>query len=342
MSRSSWQHFIIRSAAVFTAAFSILTVCQSGAFAQAAAPVKLRIASTRVFTYAPLLLAKELGYFQAEGLDVDMLETQSGVATASALLGGSVVAAGSGYIQPLQLAEQGKSLKTLSGIEMASIYVFVASPKMNISTDNPAAMAAALKGKRFGVASLGSTGDVIAQGVLAEQGLSSKDVTYVAIGTGATALAALKTGAVDAIITYEPDLATVLESGAGKIVLDLRKTKTEKTYSRLPTTTLQATSEWIDKNPEIAAKIVRAVARANKTLREDAATSLGALVKIYPTVPKATLESIYEASRGNFQSQVAEDQFKFAQDLYLKTNQVKKAVPYASVVATQFRQYWNP
>jgi NitT/TauT family transport system substrate-binding protein len=302
---------------------------------------KVRLAATHVFTYAPLLIARELGYYRAEGLDVDILETQSGTATASALLGGSVAAGGSGYGQPLLLSEQGKSVKSLVGLEMASIYVFVVANRLDVPLDQPAALAAALRGKRVGVASLGSAGHLNAEGVLAEHGVPAKEVTFVAIGTGATALAAFKAGAVDALITYEPDLSQVLESGAGKAVLDLRSTRKENTYSHLPTSSLQATSEWIERNPELAAKLVRAVDRANRTLRNDPATSLAALAKVYPAIPPANLKAMYEGSRRQFDSQLTQEQFNLAVGIYLRTRQIKSPVAYERAVATQFRPYWT-
>jgi NitT/TauT family transport system substrate-binding protein len=312
----------------------------TGAIAQQAAQPKLRIAAINLLTFSPVFVAKELGYYKDEGLDVEVLETASGNTTMSALLGGSVVAASTGFSSPLLLADQGKVVKTLVGMDMGSIYVFVASPKLSVPYDNPQAFATAMKGKRLGVASLGSTGHIIAEGVLGEYGVSNKEVTFVAVGTGATALAAFKAGAVDAVITYEPDLTQVLESGAGKVVLDLRSTKTEKTFSRLPTSTLQATGEWIDKNPEIAAKLARAVARADKTLREDEGKSLEVLGKLYPTVSKTALKAMYLASRANFQSIVSEEQYNHALGVYIKANQVKKPIPFDSVVATQFKGLW--
>lgn len=335
----------LRPAACRLAARAALTLLAFGligsqAIAQTPAP-KLRVAAINLFTFSPVFVAKELGYYEAEGLDVDILETTSGNTTTSALLGGSVAAATTGFSQPLLLADQGKVVKTLVGMDMSSIYVFVGSPSLSVPSDNPAALAAALKGKRFGVASLGSTGHVIAEGVLGEYGTTNKDVTYVAIGTGATALAAFKAGAVDAIVSYEPDLTQILDAGAGKVVLDLRSTTNEKIYSKLPTSTLQATGEWIDKNPDAAAKLVRAIARANKTLREDPARSLEVLGKLYPTMSKPSLKAMYEASRANFQAPVTEQQFEHARAVYMKAGQIKKAAPYDAVVATQFKGLWT-
>lgn len=301
----------------------------------------LKIAAINIFVFSPVFVAKELGYYKAEGLDVDILETNSGNSSTSALLGGSVAAATTGFSEPLLLADQGKVVKHLVGMDMSSIYVFVAGPTISVANDNPAALAAALKSKRIGVASLGSTGNVIAEGVLSQYGLTNKDVIYVAVGTGATALAAFKAGAVDAIITYEPDLTKIIESGAGKVVLDLRSTKNEKNYSQLPTSTLQATGDWLDKNPELAAKLARAISRADKTLREDPVTSLAVLGKLYPTMSKASLKAMYEASHLDFRPKIPEEQYKRALGLYLAAHLVKSPVPFENVVATQYQKYWD-
>lgn len=302
---------------------------------------KVRLASTHVFTYVPLLMAKELGYFRAEGLDVEILETQNGTATAAALLGGNVVAIGSSFAQPLLLAEQGKSVKSLVGMEMSSIYVAVVGSKITVAEDDPPALAAALKGKRIGVAALGSPGHLIIEGLLSEHGVSSNEVTYVAIGTGASAHAAFKVGAVEAMITYEPDLSQVMAAGGARIALDLRTTTREKTFSKLPTSSLQATSEWIEKNPDTAAKLVRAIVRANKTLKNDPATSLATFSKLYPSLQPSSLKLMYEASRPNFESTISTEQYGQATATYLKTKQIKKTVPYESAVAAQFVQFWK-
>lgn len=318
-----------------------IAFASSSPFASAQPKRAVKLASTHVFTYAPLLLAKELGYFSSEGLDVELMETQSTTATAAALLGGSVDAGGAGFNQPLLLAAQGKGVKTLVGMEMSCNYVFVVTPKIKVVDDDPKALAVALKGKRIGVASMGSPGHLIAEGLLSEEGVKNSEATYVAIGTGAAALAALKAGAVDAAITYEPDLGEIQRSGAARIALDLRRTRNEAVFSKLPTSSLQATSAWIDKNPDIAAKLVRAIDHANKTLQEDPKQSLAALEKLYPTMTPDSLKAMYDASRTHFRSAVTPEQYSQAAAAYLKMGLIEKDVPYKDAVASSLSSLWH-
>jgi NitT/TauT family transport system substrate-binding protein len=323
------------------AAFVGATTLASRAGAAEKPPLeKVRIGAINLMVFSPVFLARELGYFRDEGLDVEIVETKSGHATMAALLKGEVAAAATGFTQPFTLAEQGQSVQSLVGMEMASIYVFVASPKLAITLDNPAELGSALKGRKLGVADIGSSGHVVAEGVLRESGFDPKDRSVIAVGTGASAIKALNNGAADVLITYEPDLSAILAAGVGKIVLDLRNTRTEKIFSHLPTSTVQATSAWIESHPEEAAKLVRAIVRANKTIRDEPQKALPVLAKLYPTIKAEHLRAIYEAERFNFRSRIPDEQCEFAQWVYMRTGQIKRSVPCQQVVAKQFTQLW--
>lgn len=302
---------------------------------------KVRMASINILSFSPMFIAKELGYFDAEGIDADILETKGGNATTAAMLGGSAEVIATNFVSPLTLHNQGKNVKSLAGIEMTSVYAFVVKPDLDVPPDNVEALVAALKGKRLGVASLGSGADTVATGVLAEHGVGAGEVIKVAIGTGGTALAAMKAGGVDAMITYEPDITQIVKAGIGKIALDLRSTKSDTAYSRVPATTVQATDEWIQKNPDLAASVVKAIVRANKTLENDPETSVKVLSKLYGNIAPDDVKSMYEGERTSFKSEIPKDQFEAAQNIYLKQNVIKTLVPYDDVVATQFAPLWK-
>jgi NitT/TauT family transport system substrate-binding protein len=302
---------------------------------------KVRMAGINILSFSPMFVAKELGYFDAEGIDAEILETKGGNATTAAMLGGSADVISTGFASPLTLANQGKSVKALVGLEMTSVYAFVVKPDMNVPKDDIKALVAALKGKRLGVASLGSGADTVATGVLAEQGVGTGGVIKVATGTGGPAVAALKAGGVDAMITYEPDLTQILKAGAGKIALDLRSTKSDTAYGRLPATTIQATNEWIQKNPELAAGVVKAIVRANKTLQNDPETSVKVLSKLYEGTDPADVKSMYEGERASFRSEIPKDQYDAAHSIYMQQNVITKPVAYEDVVATQFAPLWK-
>ncbi|MFD9665839.1 ABC transporter substrate-binding protein [Rhodococcus sp. NPDC059968] len=303
----------------------------------------IKIAGVNLMCFSPAFVAEKLGYFDDEGLDVTIVPTDSGDASVTALLGRSVVAVTTGFDTPIELTGKGQSIQSLTGLEMATIYAFVGGNTFpQIPENDPQAFVDAMKGKRFGVAASGSTGDSIARGIFAEYGLNpDTDVTIIAVGTGAEASAALRTGSVDALITYEPDLTQITTSGTGRIVFDLRTTTAESTYSKLPTSTLQATTEWINDNPETARALVRAVTRANNTLRDDPATALPVLEELYPDLAPDLVANIYNASRDHFTSEISPQTYDAAMKIYQNTGLITDDVPYEEVVATQFSDIWN-
>jgi len=334
----------IASLVALTLATILLTACGGGGGSgSAAGSSTIKIAGINLLTFSPVFVADKLGYFRDEGLDVTIVPTTSGDASVQAMLGGSVQAITTGFDTPVELTAKGQDTQHLAGLEMATIYAFVGGNAFpQVPADDPRAFVGAVKGKKFGVASNGSTGDLIAKGLFSEYGLDpEKDVSIIAVGTGAAATAALQTGSVDALITYEPDLTKMVAAGAGRIVFDLRTTKTETTYSQLPTSTLTATTAWIEGNPAAAKALVRAVTRADRVLREDPATALPVLTQLYPDLPAAAVKEIYTASQAHFRPEISPETFAAAMKIYKDAGVVAEDVPYDKVVATQFAGEWT-
>lgn len=303
----------------------------------------VRIAAINLLTFSPVYVADKLGYFKDQGLNVTLVATDSGNASVQAMLGRSVDAAVAGFDTPIELTAQGQQVQSLVGMEMATIYAFVGGPHFpQIPADDPQAFVQAMKGKKFGVASAGSTGDTIARGLFSEYGLHpDSDVTITSVGTGAAASAALRSGAVDALISYEPDLTKITSSGVGRVVFDLRTTTKEKNYSQLPTSTLEATKTWIQANPDTAKALVQAIARADDTLRTNPAVALPVLKGLYPELSATDVQHIYQASQTHFRPAIAQSTFASAMRIYHQAGLVKTDIPYAQVVATQYTQDWN-
>jgi len=311
-----------------------------GAPAIAQSRKKVTMAGINILCYSPMFVAQDLGYFADEGLDVNILETQGGSQTTSAMLSGDAKVITSNFASPILLAGQGKHVKHIVGLEMNNIYAFVVRPALDIKADNVEALVAGLKGKRIGVASLGSGADTMGSAFLADNGLNSNDVIKIATGTGGTALAAMRAGGVDATITYEPDLTQMVNSGAGKIAFDLRNTKSGTPYSHVPSTTMQATSEWIKSEPEAAAAVVRAIVRVHNTFKNDEKKSLEALAKRFPGISAGDVKSMYEGERASFRPAIPKEQFDAAEEILMKAGTVQKKVGYEDVVAAEFAQLW--
>src|SRR5699024_521216 len=70
---------------------------------------------------------------------------------------------------------------------------------------------------------LGSTTHLVMNAILSDVGLEPDDVTYIAVGSATTALAAWNAGQVDAQVAFTPFPEIVEEQGTGATILDLSK-----------------------------------------------------------------------------------------------------------------------
>jgi NitT/TauT family transport system substrate-binding protein len=78
------------------------------------------------------------------------------------------------------------------------------------------------KGKKLGVTSPGSSTDFLTQALAVKAGLKTSDYTTVKAGAGDTFIAALKQGAIQAGMTTDPTVARLVDSGQGKVLVDMR------------------------------------------------------------------------------------------------------------------------
>lgn len=178
-------------------------------------PTKVTIAVTGAACEAPMYVAKDKGFFEKNGLDVDMQmlgfdQIKVGLATGK-------IAAVIGNLEWIKPIEEGLDLKFIQGLHMGCIEG-VSPPDSGIET------VADLKGKRLGHNGIGDYPDVLVRAALLEEGLDpDKDVEIKAY-PGADLPLALKKGEIDAFIMWDPIASQYVAETGGNIWLDQSKT----------------------------------------------------------------------------------------------------------------------
>lgn len=139
---------------------------------------------------------------------------------------------------------------------------------------NPKTMAgfktvADLKGKKIGVTAPGSSTNVMVNFILAKAGLKPTDVSIIGVGAGNGAVAAMRTGQIDAISNLDPVITLLQRSGDLKIVSDTRVVaESEKVFGGpMPAGCFYAPQAFIDKNPNTVQAMTNAIVRANKWIQ---------------------------------------------------------------------------
>ena len=224
--------------------------------------------------HLPIALAETLGYFQAEGLDVTLDNFSSNLKTVQAVIGGSVDVAGIHHMQTFQMAAEGQILRSFFLLSHRSSAILVVSP----AAEQKIRRLEDLKGAIIGVPSPGAANHMIMNYFLQSHGVPTAELTTVAIGVAASALAAVESGRVDAAVLANGDHFRLLERHPNlRILMDsstLEGMRAVYGSDTLPIGALAAKPAWLAQNPDSARRLTRALARANQWIATHSAEEI--------------------------------------------------------------------
>ncbi len=267
---------------------------------RAVATRKLRV-SVAASSVAQLhvYLAESLGFFKQDGLDVELEETNSTSKTMEALLGGSVEVCASTYEQTVQAASMGREIKSFFLLFTFPNNVVVGSPSW------PEIVSIAhLKHRTVGVTALGSASQNYLNLTLLRRGMKPADVTPVAIGASASAVAAVENGKVDAAVLTSLSFEVLrARHPEVKVLADLRTpagTAALFGAPHVPIGAAVASSRWLAGNRDAACRVARALGRAAQWIHQRSAAEIAANLPHSLRTPgsEAALRSLQYAMLG--------------------------------------------
>jgi NitT/TauT family transport system substrate-binding protein len=224
--------------------------------------VIIGVGGQTLLTYLPTTLAQELGYYEEEGLTVELQDLQGGSKALTAMVGGSTHVTSGYYEHTIQMQAKNQQIKAFVDMGESSGLALLVAPKNEGKINS----IADLKGKNVGVTSPGSSTDMFVKFLLAENGLQQTDAAVSAIGAGSSAVAAMEQGQVDAAVMLEPDIS-VLTKRIGHDPVLLEDVRTAEGLKEVfetdswPSSSLYAKTEWLDQNKETAGKLAKAIKR---------------------------------------------------------------------------------
>jgi NitT/TauT family transport system substrate-binding protein len=241
-------------------AFMAISCGSSGPTKASVAPVRIALTNVPI-AYMPVILAEQLGYYRKEGLSVTIDDFSSSSKAMQALLGGSADVAAGPYEQDIQMAAEGRPIKSFILMLRHSLRVLVVAPHRTRTIRR----LEDLKGATVGVAGLGLANQFFLNYVLLKHGLAPEDVKVVGIGTGASAVAAVEHGLVDAAVLSGSESTVALKRARGaSILLDARGMAGSRQFygvDTYPNAVLHATDPWLEQHPDTARRVVRAIQR---------------------------------------------------------------------------------
>lgn len=223
--------------------------------------VRIAVGGQNQMVYLPTTLAQELGLYREEGLDVELQDFQGGAKALQALMGGSADVVSGFYDHTIQMAAEGRGLVAFVTMLRFPGLVLTTSPRAAESVTK----IEDLKGRVAGVTTAGSSSQMFLTYLLTRHGVPVDSVSVTAIGSAATAIAALEHGKVDAGWMADPSFTFVKRRNDGvRVLADLRTEAGVKDAfgtTAYPGSVLYAHSAWVNANRSTATHLARAMLR---------------------------------------------------------------------------------
>jgi NitT/TauT family transport system substrate-binding protein len=280
--------------------------------------VKLRISSaTKTLGYGPLWVASKMGFFDRQGLDVELVVIRASDVGIQALAGGSLDIAGSASDAPIAAVEKGLDLVIIGGIINGLTQSIMAGKKFKTYQD--------LRGATFGAISLTSGVTFALRQVLKTKGLEyPRDYKLLVIGGTPQTYAALVAGQIDAAALSLPVNYAAEEQGFNEI---------GKFVDVIPNYQLAALStkrSWAEKNRPVVVRVMKAMAETMRWLhanKEAAAAFLAKEMKLKLEHARRGWEFYTSAKVWHPNGDINLDGLQIVTQIYWEQTKSKGAVP---------------
>ncbi|MEU8346504.1 ABC transporter substrate-binding protein [Spirillospora sp. NPDC048832] len=244
-------------------------------------PATVKVSVIPIVDVAPIYLGEQQGFFDEQGLKLELVSAQGGAAIVPAVVSGQVDFGFSNYTSlmlakskglPLKVVAPGAGSTGVKGKDFGGVLV---------KKDSPVKSAKDLTGKRVAVNTLNNINDTTVRASIRAAGGDAGNVKFTELAFP-DMLAALDKGNVDAVQVVEPFLATGLKDGARLVASNYVDTAPKLTIAAYFTS-----QKTVGEKPEVVKKFAAAMQKSLKyaTDNPDAVRKvLGTYTKIDPAL----------------------------------------------------------
>lgn len=270
--------------------------------ASAAEKITIIVSGMEKQIYLPAKLTERLGYFEDEGLNVKLVNAETGIEALNELLTGAAQAAVGFYDHTIALQARGYYVIALVQFGQAPGEVEIVSEKYAKQITSPVD----LRGHHLGVAGLGSSTDFLTRYIGYLYGLKFGDYKLVPIEAGDSFIGAMKQGTIAAGMTTEPTVGRLLRNEGAKILVDLRTPESTNAVfgGCYPGAALYVQSDWLASHRDEAERLVQAFV---KTMRYVSTHSAAEIAEALP-------EQYFEGDKAFYIERLAEEKQMFTVD----------------------------
>jgi NitT/TauT family transport system substrate-binding protein len=226
--------------------------------------------------YLQIDLARALGYFEQEKLDVSFRYFDGGTDAALALNNGEYDFSANSIDHAIKLRDGSRELEMIASFTDLPCVTLVLRrdlrPRIRSLRE--------LKGLRLGVTALGAGTHVLLASVLKHAGLSLKDVVVIPVGSGDSFIAAVHRHDIDAGMATDPTTTRLLLAGDASILLDM--TNDDETSlifnGHYQFTGLMTRGSVLRERPAVAQAMVNSIVKTNRYIHTHSAAEIASVL----------------------------------------------------------------
>ena len=283
--------------------------------------------------YAPQYVALELGFFEEEGLAVEMSVGQGADKSMTALISGGADFVLLGMEAGIYVRAEGAGDPAVAIAQLTQR----AGNFLISREEEPDFTWADLAGKEVIGGRAGGMPQMVLEYILKENGLDPATDVTVTTNIAFESTAGAFVGDVgDYTVEFEPTATTLVQQGNGHIVASLGEAT-----GKLPYTVYMTTQSYLEENPDTVQKFVNAIVKGMEWVATHTPQEVAEVV--LPQFPDSDAETLAEIIE-RYQAQdtwapdpvVDPDAYEFFQDILEAGGQLTQRVPYESMVNTDF------
>jgi sulfonate transport system substrate-binding protein len=223
---------------------SLAALVFSSGLVLAQSKVTLAVGGGSCLCYLPTMLAQALGEYEKAGVNVEVVDFKGGSESLKAVIGGSADVVSGYFDHCVNLAAKGQHLQAFVVYDRFPGLALVVSSKHADEIKSVKDLA----NKKVGVSAPGSSTDFFLKYLLSKNAVDPNSVGVIGVGLGATAVAAMEQGTVDAAVMLDPAITILLGQDKNlKILSDTRSQKDTLAVfgGEYPGGALYTKAEWI-------------------------------------------------------------------------------------------------
>lgn len=306
--------------------------------------MKLAVPDLISNSYFPAVAAVELGFFAAEGLDVEFEMIFPVDRAYRELRDGNIQFVGGSAHSALAAFPEWQGVKLLCAQAQGMYWFLVMRADLKAARGD----LSVVKGKSIGAAPWVEMG---LRGLLKEGGIDlERDKVTIApvpgavgagVNFGVTAAKALAEGKIDGFWANGMGTEVAVRSGAGTVVLDVRRGDGPKACFNYTMASLATTDALLKENPKLAGAAVRAILKTHAALKADPdlATKVGR--KHFPASEAELIAELIRRDLPYYDPTISEEFVKgmnaFSRDIGI----LKGDPSYDDVVSKEARGFWR-